>query len=144
MPLHAEMRSGGVFSFCIGDIGDLLETCRMLVSNEAADVLIEDPDILATFHGSLSALRYLQRELYPFHDRISDESRVRIASRYAADVLGWHNSVTLLETLLMPSEAAESEILSLPGDAGWEPFQNLSMLGQNSRTSSIIESSTRS
>lgn len=114
---------GGFSSFTRA--GDSLGTCRLLVEDGADDILIDEPDILTQFHGPLCTLKYLQRQVYPPYQSISQNSRLRIASRYLGKPNGWHNLAFLAETLILPSGISDAQIMSLAGDSGWGFFQSL-------------------
>ncbi|PMD38028.1 hypothetical protein L207DRAFT_584947 [Hyaloscypha variabilis F] len=118
------MWGGGFSSFCSN--GNLLETCRVLIAAGSDDVLIDEPNALAIFHGPLSTLQYLQQQMYPPYHVLSVDMRLQIASEIVQDFAArWHNTNSLVESMLMPCGGANQKIMSLPGRHGWNLFKDL-------------------
>jgi hypothetical protein len=124
--------------------GNQLETCQVLVDASTDDILIDNTELLLDFHGTLSAWKYIQRQLYPPFQNLSAESRLRVATTYTKRDLLFtsHNQAALVETMLTTGETIDPDVFMLVSEGGHEIFQSLvekwaAEFRKNSMTSDI-------
>jgi hypothetical protein len=105
--------------------GNQLQTCRVLLTAGADDVLIDQPDMLTIFNGPLSTLRYLQQQMYPPFSALPEDFRLRLATEYLNHYAWWHNQAWLAEAILIPISGAHAPIMSLATEDGRNFFRAL-------------------
>ncbi|KAH8685830.1 hypothetical protein BGZ60DRAFT_523105 [Tricladium varicosporioides] len=98
----------------------VFDTCRFLLDNGSADLLINNITIFKAFHGSISLFKYLQRQTYPPYYELPIDTRCRIAESLMLS--SWHNRAALIELALTSTTILDSEAM------GWKGFHGRSLL----------------
>ena len=117
--MHAIANYSGALAFNKGL--NPIDLYRVLVKAGAAELLIDDIDILRGFWGPKAAFQYLQQELYPPYDELPLEERFLIGVHFLES--SWDDSPDLIRHAL-GKEFTSADILS------WENDQGQSLLHQ--------------
>jgi hypothetical protein len=113
-PLHELSSSGGVLSFLDGL--DLSELYDLFLNSGADEILIDNIDLFANYHGPINNLKYLQRQAYPPYRSTPLSFRIDVAAHQLESA--WHNMPATFDILLDNDGEINTEIAKWTNEKG--------------------------